>query len=117
MVQLSLWARPRAAPCQRVCVLQGRANSKQYVGLISLQPILALCMGETSLGRELSFAPLFSSPLPILSRSAAPGTGSLRWVADGELSLYETSPELPEKPLGRFAMCRAPQSPRPIHPL
>lgn len=60
-------------------------------------------MGETSLGRELSFAPLFSSRLPILSRRAAPGTGAPRWVAsgaDGELSLCETTPGPPDKPSG-----------------
>lgn len=91
MVQLSSWARPRAALCQRVCVLQGRASSKQYVGLISLQLILALCMGETSLGRELSFAPLFSSLCRFspggLCQGPAPRTG---WL----LELMETSPSM-----------------------
>ena len=109
------------APCQRVCVLQRRANSEQYVGLISLQPILAPCMGETSLGRELSFAPLFSPRLLTLSRRAAPGTGSPRRVAsgaDGDLSLHEMTPEPPDKPSGHhysllalITVCRAAPSP------
>lgn len=110
------------APCQRVCVLQRRANSEQYVGLISLQPILAPCMGETSLGRELSFAPLFSPRLLTLSRRAAPGTGSPRRVAsgaDGDLSLHEMTPEPPDKPSGHhysllalITVCRAAPSPQ-----
>lgn len=113
-----------AAPCQRVCILQRRANSEQYVGLISLQPILAPCMGETSLGRELSFAPLFSSRLLTLSRRAAPGTGSPCQVAsgaDGDLSLHEMIPGPPDKPSGHhyslfslITVCRAPLSPQ-IH--
>lgn len=60
-------------------------------------------MGETSLGRELSFALLFSSRLLTLSRRAAPGTGSPCQVAsgaDGDLSLHETIPGPPDKPSG-----------------
>lgn len=113
-----MWRSPASglslAPCQRGCVLEKPANCKQYVGLISLQLILAPCMGETSLGRELCSALLFPSRLQRaptgLHQGPAPTPGGSRagQAPPGVFPCHSCSP------LTLITLCSAPPCPQTL---
>lgn len=113
-----MWCSPASGlsltPCQRGCVLEKPANCKQYVGLISLQLILAPCMGETSLGRELCSAPLFPSCLQRAptglhqgpAPTPTPGGSRAGQAPPGVCPCHSCSP------LTLITLCRAPPCPQ-----